>query len=168
MELTIVTVKPEEIERQGDIDWVAYSAEEISSRFEEYIPASDDMRDDQYTMIDQFLGAAEGQPGVTFGFRAGESLTPVLLKYEDGEFFLGTVSPTSAFTGITGNDGDADVDDLSVYPSAGSTSASRNEARKDIRKVKGIVESLLSPSKGKTKDLSEAEVDRIALSLLED
>jgi hypothetical protein len=164
---TLSGADPDEAsEYHGEIEWKPFSSQEIADQFAEYIPCSDDAAERPYTTIDQFLGAAQGQPGVAFGFRAGVGLPKCYLKFEDGDFFLGTAANDGEnFAAIDGNDGDNDDDDLAIYPSPGGGGpVVKNESRNEIAR---IVESLLKPAKKQKRDLSEAEVNRIALSLLE-
>lgn len=152
-------------EYQGEIEWKPFEAQEISDQFNEYMPVSADAAERPYSTVDQFLGAAQGQPGVTFGVRAGVGLPKVYLKFEDGQFFLGTATSPNGFAGVAGNDGDNDEDDMALQPSPGAGGRVQNlEARDEVSQ---IVESLLKPSKAKSKPLSEAEINRIALALLE-
>ena len=164
--LTLTGNDPDDArEHHGKIDWKPFEAQEISDQFDEYVPVSADAAEQPYSSIDQFLGAAKGQPGIAFGFRAGVGMPVVLLKYEDGQFFLGTQTVPDGFAGIDGNDGDADGDDLPILPAPGAGGAVRTEGAKDD--VARIVEGLLKPAKRSSKALSEAEINRIALALLE-
>jgi|ERR1035437_1691096 hypothetical protein len=150
---------PEASEHNGEIEWEETNETELKQSFF----ASDELDlngPHEYTLLNQFMDAAKGQPGVAFGFQAATKppaymVAPVILKFEDGKFYLGQNTAEDSFAGVDGNDGDADEDDLAIYP-VGMGEAKAKNKRKNVT---AIVESLL-------KELTEDDADSIAYSLL--
>lgn len=149
---------PEGIEYHGEPKWNVVDEEDFLTVNSPPIGTTGEPGGGEASIVKQFVDAAKGQPGVAFGFQAvqdGRTKTAVV-KWEDGKLWAAKIDPdkldsTEGFAGVNGNDGDADEDDLPLYPSPGV----RQESGID-----GIVGKLLRES------ITEDEADSIAKRLL--
>jgi len=146
-----IVVHREANEHHVKIDWIAVPEDAVQNAYAEVL--THDSGFNPFTLADQMILAAKGQPGAVFAVKAGALDLPLVIKFENNSLFLGSLeSSPDAFGSLEGPDGDGDEDDQTNY--IPGTPA-----------VESVVKKLLSTPEQIT-ELSWEEAEKIALDIL--